>query len=85
VVAGWQARRTLSTVLTPDEQKQVMALIKDPRVQAPIDHDLAEGRALPLASTPTVLVTYKSRQFKLDGEGLFNYRWVKATLDDLLK
>jgi protein-disulfide isomerase len=76
---------TLSTVLTPNEQKQVTALIKDPRVQDPIAHDLAEGRALPLASTPTVLVTYKSRQFKLDGEGLFNYRWVKATLDDLLK
>ena len=47
---------TLSTVLTPNEQKQVTALIKDPRVQDPIAHDLAEGRALPLASTPTCLL-----------------------------
>jgi hypothetical protein len=46
---------------------------------------VAEGRALPLASTPTVLITSKSKQFKLQGQGLFNYTWVKATLDDLLK
>lgn len=76
---------TLASVLTPAEQKKVTALLKDPRVQNPIEHDLAEGRALPLASTPTVLVTFKSRQFKLAGEGLFNYAWVKAALDDLLK
>jgi protein-disulfide isomerase len=76
---------TLASVLTPAEQKKITALLKDPRVQNPIEHDLAEGRALPLASTPTVLVTFKSRQFKLAGEGLFNYTWVKAALDDLLK
>ena len=76
---------TLAAVLTPAEQKKVMTLVKDPRVQNPIEHDLAEGRALPVASTPTVLVTYRSRQFRLFGEGLFNYRWVKAAFDDLLK
>lgn len=76
---------TLAAVLTPAELKQVTALAKDPSVQNPIEHDLAEGRALPLASTPTVLVTYKSKQFKIFGDGLFNYRWVKAALDDLLK
>ena len=76
---------TLGAVLTPAEQKQVMALIKDPRVQNPIEHDLAEGYALPVKSTPTVVVTYKLRKYPLFGEGLFNYRWVKATLDDLLK
>ena len=74
---------TLAAVLTPAEQKKVMALTKDPRVQNSIDHDLAEGQALPLASTPTVLVTYKSRNFRLYGEGLFKYAWVKAALDDL--
>lgn len=76
---------TLAAVLTPAERKKVIALLKDPSVQDPIDRDLAEGRALPLASTPTVLVTYKSRKYPLFGEGLFNYRWIKATLDDLLK
>jgi len=76
---------TLAAVISPADWKKVMALVKDPSVQGPIDHDLAEGRALPLASTPTVLVTSKSRQYKLFGEGLFKYTLVKATLDDLLK
>jgi protein-disulfide isomerase len=76
---------TLAAVLTPAEQKKVMALIKDPSVQNLIDRDLAEGRAFPVASTPTVLVTYKSKKFPLFGKGLFNYQWVKAALDDLLK
>ncbi len=74
---------TLAAVLTPAEQKKVEALTKDPAVQSAIDHDLAEGHALPLASTPTVVVTYKSKQYKLAGEGLFNYKFVKATLDEL--
>ncbi len=76
---------TLAAVLTPAERKKVDELVKDPSVQDPINHDVAEGRALPLASTPTVLITSKSKQFKLQGQGLFNYSWVKATLDDLLK
>ncbi|MGO4880580.1 MAG: DsbA family protein [Bryobacteraceae bacterium] len=76
---------TLATVLSPVEMKKVMALVKDPSVQSPIDEDLAKGRALPLASTPTVVITGKSKQFKLAGQGLFNYTWVKATLDDVLK
>jgi protein-disulfide isomerase len=76
---------TVAAVLTPAERKKVAALIKDPRVQNPIEHDLAEGTALPVQFTPTVLITYKSRKYPLYGQGLFNYRWIKATLDDLLK
>jgi protein-disulfide isomerase len=75
----------LAAVLTPAERKKVAALIEDPRVQEPIDRDLAEGRALQVNSTPTVLVTFKSRKFPLFGEGLLNYKWIKAALDDLVK
>jgi protein-disulfide isomerase len=76
---------TLAPVLTPAERKKLVTLVKDPIVQRTIEHDLAEGSALPLQSTPTVLVTSGIRQFKIFGEGLFNYTLVKATLDDLLK
>ena len=76
---------TVASVLTPADIKKLPALEKDPAVQDTIAHDLAEGRALPLASTPTVLVTSGIRQFKLYGEGLFNYTLVKAALDELLK
>jgi protein-disulfide isomerase len=76
---------TLAAVLTPAERKKVAALVNDPSVQQPIAHDLAEGNALPVPSTPTMLVTYKSRKFPLFGEGLLRYTWIKDTLDDLLK
>jgi protein-disulfide isomerase len=76
---------TLATVLTPAEQKKIPALIKSPAVQKPIEGDLAEGAALGVQGTPTVMVTYKSKRYPLVGQGLFNYRWIKATLDVLLK
>jgi protein-disulfide isomerase len=64
---------TLAAVLTPAERQKVATLIGSPSVQKPIDSDMAEGAALGVKGTPTVLVTYKS------------YRWIKATLDDFLK
>ena len=75
---------TVASVLTPAEQKKLPLLLKDPKVQAPIDHDLAEGRALPVTQTPTLAVTYKTRRFNLAGEGLTHYDLVKAAFDDLL-
>jgi protein-disulfide isomerase len=74
---------TLAKVLTPAEQKKVESLSKEMAVQSSVNHDLALGQALPLGSTPTVVVTFKAHQYKLDGEGLFNYNWVKTTLDEL--
>jgi protein-disulfide isomerase len=76
---------TVAAVLTPAEQKKVAKLVNDPVVKSSIDHDLAEGYALPLSSTPTMVVTAKSRQYKISGDGLFNYTLIKATLDELLK
>lgn len=76
---------TVATILTPAEQKKLPALLKDPKVLDPIDHDLAEGRALPIIYTPTVAVTHKSKHFNLYGDGLSHYDWVKAAFDDLLK
>jgi protein-disulfide isomerase len=77
--------QTVATVLTPAEQKKVTELVKDPSVQQVIERDLAEGREVPVSSTPTLLVTFKSQRFRIFGDGLFNYKWVKATFDDFLK
>jgi protein-disulfide isomerase len=75
----------VDTVLTPPEQKKVRALLKDPAVQSQIAHDLAEGRSVPVQQTPTMVVTFKGRQYPLSGEGVFNYTLFKVFLDDLLK
>jgi len=76
---------TVATVLTPAEQKELPSLIKTASVQNPIDHDLDEGRALPVARTPTLAITYKTKHYNLSGDGLFRYDFLKASLDDLLK
>lgn len=76
---------TVATVLTPAELKKLPVLLSNASVQTPIDHDLEEGRAVPIKFTPTLVVTYKSKKFSLYGDGLTHYEWVKSSLDDLLK
>jgi protein-disulfide isomerase len=75
---------TVDSILTPAQQKKLRILIKDPTVQSQINRDLDEGRTIPVQSTPTMLVTYRSKQYPLSGPGALNYSLVKAVLDDLL-
>ena len=87
--AQWSAdgkvAETVDDVLTASEQEKVRHLLKSPAVQNEIDHDVEEGRALPVQGTPTVLVTYRLRRYPLTGAGVLNYTLLKAFLDDLLK
>lgn len=76
---------TVDDVLTASQQQQVQRLLKSSAVQDQINHDIAEGQALPVQGTPTVLVTYRLRRYPLTGAGVLNYTLLKAFLDDLLK
>jgi len=76
---------TLAAVLTPVEFKKVTALANDPSVKGMVDHDLAEGRAVPVSATPTLAITFKAQTYRIFGEGIFNYKWVQATFDGFLK
>jgi len=80
-----KVEETLATLLSPAEQKKLPALVQDQSVQGPVDHDLAEGAALGVSGTPTLMVTYKSKRQPLTGQGVLNYTFVKAYLDDILK
>src|SRR5450432_3689879 len=44
---------TVSPALTPAEQKKVQGLMKDPAVAAEVQHDLEQGMAAHVQSTPT--------------------------------
>jgi protein-disulfide isomerase len=70
-------------VLTPAEVKKVKLLVKDPTVQSQIQHDLDEGRAVPVMQTPTILITYKGKRYPISG--ISNYGLLKSFLDDLLR
>jgi protein-disulfide isomerase len=72
-----------NSVLTPTEQKTVKSLLKSPEVQKQIDSDVAEGKAVPVASTPTLWVTAHGRSEPIKGP--INYDLFKQYLDALLK
>lgn len=71
------------SVLTPTEQKAVKSLLKSPEVQKAIDTDIEEGKAVPVASTPTLWVTAHGRSEIVKGP--VNYDLFKQYLEALLK
>ena len=72
-----------NSVLTPTEQKTVKSLLKTPEVQSEIDGDVAEGKSVPIESTPTLWVTSHGRSEAIKGP--LNYDLFKQYLDALLK
>jgi len=71
------------SVLTPTEQKAVKSLLKSPEVQKTIETDVSEGKAVPVASTPTLWVTAHGRSEIVKGP--VNYDLFKQYLEALLK
>ena len=80
-----KVEQMIDGILTNAEQQKLRSLVKAPAVQDQINHDIEEGKAVPVQGTPTVLVTYRLRRYPMTGYGVLNYTLVKALLDDLLK
>jgi protein-disulfide isomerase len=84
--AAWSASgkvdETACSVLTPAEAKQVRALVATPATVASVEQDLALGKKVRLDATPTMIVTYRLKQYPL--VGAVNYNLLKSFLDDLL-
>jgi protein-disulfide isomerase len=73
--------QTACSVLSPVEATQVRALVKDPSIAAEIRRDMAAGDKAALRQTPTMMVTFRMRQYPLSTT---NYDLVRRFLDDLL-
>ena len=80
-----KVEQTLDDILTASEQQKLAELAKSPACQQEITHDMDEGQAVPVASTPTLLVTYRLHRYPINGQETLNYTLVKSFLDDLLK
>ncbi len=78
----WQ---TVSSVLTPAEQKKMQFLVKDPAVVKQMQAELNYGMSLGVDGTPTVFLSRGSRRIPLTGYALNRYELVKAGIDALLK
>ena len=75
---------TVATVLTPEQQKKVQALSKDPGVTKEVQDSVSFGQAAGINETPTLLISRGSKRYPVSGYAL-NYGLLKTLIDDLLK
>jgi hypothetical protein len=73
----------VGNVLTPEEQKQVQALANDPAVLAAVQRDVDRGIQIPIALTPTLMVTYRLKQ--QPWTQFADYSLFRGYIDALLK
>jgi protein-disulfide isomerase len=74
---------TVASVLTPEEQKKVQALARDPAVLADVQRDVNRGTQSMLSQTPTLMITYKLRQ--QPWTQFTDYSLFRGYIDGLLK
>jgi len=74
---------TVASVLTLPQQKKVKAELDDASVPGEIQRDLGDGRAIPVASTPTLLVSRGIKRYPVSGT--LNYAILQKLIDDLAK
>src|SRR5262245_40445668 len=73
----------VAKALSPDDQKRVQSLFKDPGVNGEVEREVQEGVAAGVNSTPTLVVTKGIRRIPVSRAD--NYNLLKSMLDDLLK
>jgi hypothetical protein len=67
----------------PDSSRgQVRALANDPAVIAEVEQDIQAGRNANVSSTPTLILTHRSRQYRIPGGA--SYEVLRRFLDQLL-
>ena len=74
---------TVAAVLSPADQKKVLALSKDPGVIAEIQRELDEGVAAGVNATPTLIVSSGSKRYPLPAPIAYNF--LRSLLDGFLK
>jgi protein-disulfide isomerase len=73
---------TVSTALTPAEQKKVQALAKDPAVLSEVQQDVQEGQSEAVNQTPTMLIIRGAKKYPLS---TMNYNLLRTFLDSIAK
>lgn len=76
----WDA---IAPALTPEEQKKVQTLAKDPAILAEVQRDYDLAQSARLNQTPTVVVTYKGKQ--TPWVYWDDYKLFQSYVNDLLK
>ena len=85
--ASWNASgkvwETVAAVLTPEQQKKVQGLVKDPAVAASVQKDVEAGTRERIQSTPTIIVSRGPKKYPIPYP--VNYMFFKSLVDGLAK
>src|ERR1700689_549448 len=79
--ASGKVWETVAAVLTPAEQKKVLALVKDPSIMAEVQSDYDLGTRLGVNSTPSLFLTHGMQRFPLPNFN--NYTLFRSMVDGL--
>ncbi len=79
--ANGKVDETVCSVLTPAEAKKVRALAKDPAIVAEVQQDIQAGRIAQVNATPTMILTYRGKQYRIP---IANYDILRRFIDQLL-
>jgi protein-disulfide isomerase len=83
--AAWSATgkvwETVATVLSPDQQKKIQAIFKDPAVASAVQKDVDAGAKEKIQSTPTILVSHGYKKFPIPYP--VNYSFLTSLLNGL--
>ncbi|MBV9506416.1 MAG: thioredoxin domain-containing protein [Acidobacteriia bacterium] len=74
---------TVSTALTPAEQKKVQALARDPGILDEVQQDVQQGQSQGVNQTPTMLIIHGTKRYPV--AGVPNYSLLRSILDGLAK
>jgi len=74
---------TVASVLTLAQQTKVKAAADSPSVLGEIQRDLNAGHAIPVPSTPTLVVSRGAKQYPVSGT--LSYEILKSLINDLSK
>ena len=70
-------------MLTPEQQKKVQALAKDPTVIAAVQKDVDAGTRERIQSTPTIIVSRGAKKYPVPYP--VNYNFFRSLVDGLAK
>jgi protein-disulfide isomerase len=85
--ANWNATgkvwETVATVLTPEQQKKVQAIARDPAVAASVQKDVDAGTRERINSTPTIVVQYGVKKYPIPYP--VNYNFFRSLMNGFVK
>jgi len=74
---------TVATVLSPEQQKKVQTIMKDPTIAAAVQKDVDAGTKERIQSTPTIIVSRAAKKYPVPYP--VNYNFFRSLVDGLAK